>query len=305
MAWKLAAGRELLCNRPLVMAILNATPDSFSDGGRLGPVENALRIAQRATADGADMLDIGGESTRPGADRVSADEQIRRVVPVIRAIREAGIDLPISVDTTLAAVAQEALIAGADAVNDVSGATEDPEMLGIVRDQGCGLVLMHRLKPPDEDSFSDRYRQGPEYEGGVVGAVRSYLAERLHTCERAGIDPGSVVLDPGLGFGKTVEQNLELIRATPALLELGRPVLSALSRKSFVGRISMPHAEQTDPAERLEGTLALSAMHLHLGAGLFRMHDVGPARRALDAVWALISEPSRAQQSRERGPSIL
>ena len=271
------------------MAILNATPDSFSDGGEIGTVEAGVARARQAVEAGAHVLDIGGESTRPGAERVSERVQIERVVPLIEAVRSAGIEVPISVDTTRAGVASAALEAGADAVNDVSGATEDPEMAALVRERSCGLVLMHRLKPPGEDSFSDRYRRSPAYPGGVVHDVSCFLEERLDACANEGIDRACVLLDPGLGFGKSVEQNLDLIRGTDRLAAIGRPVLSGLSRKSFVGRVSLPHLEQSEPSERLEGTLALSVLHLRHGARVFRVHDAGPVCRALNGAWAVLS----------------
>lgn len=272
-AWRL--GQRLLdLARPRVIAILNLTPDSFYDGGSLGDVHAAVEAARAAVRDGADMLDVGGESTRPGADRVDPDEQIRRVVPAIRAIRATGAgEVPISVDTTSAAVAEAALDAGADAVNDVSAGTDDPRMLPLVGSRGAGVILMHRLRPPGADSYSDRYAVEPEY-GDVVSAVASFLRERDYAARRAGVAPESIVLDPGLGFGKSVDQNLELIARTGELLALGRPILSALSRKSFVGRISL--GRDSTPGERLAGTLALSIRHALAGASLFRVHDVAP-----------------------------
>ncbi len=267
------------------MAILNVTPDSFSDGGTLATPRLAAEAARRAIDEGADLLDIGGESTRPGAQRVPADDQIHRTVPAIRAIRDAGIDAPITIDTTRARTAAAALDAGADAVNDVSGATEDPGMLALVAERRCGVVLMHRLRPPDEDSFSDQYERTPEY-ADVVEDVRAALAAMLDRAIDAGIPIESVVLDPGLGFGKSVEQNLALIRGTDRVASLGCPVLSGISRKSFVGRAAL--GRDSDPTERLEGTIALSVQHLARGARVFRVHDPGPARRALDAAWALI-----------------
>jgi dihydropteroate synthase len=265
------------------MAILNLTPDSFADGGRLPTPDAAVGAALRAEAEGADMLDLGGESTRPGAARVDDAEQIRRVVPSIRAIRTAGCTLPISVDTTRAPVAAAALDAGADCINDVSAGTEDTGMLALAAGRGCGLILMHRAAPPPADSFSDRYAREPEYAGGVVASVRAHLAERLAAACAAGVDAACVVLDPGLGFGKSVEQNLALLRGTPVLSELGRPMLSALSRKSFVGRVGL--GRDSTPAERLPATLALSVAHLHAGARLFRVHDVAEHTQALRAAW--------------------
>jgi len=241
------------------------------------------------------MLDIGGESTRPGSARVGIEDQIARVVPVIRAIRDAGIDIPISVDTTRARVALEALEAGADAINDVSGGTEDSGMLALCAQRETGIILMHRLRPPDEDSYSDRYETPPEYPAGVVEAVRDDLSNLLANAARAGVAKHSVVLDPGLGFGKTVEQNLALIRATPRLRSLGRPLLGGVSRKSFVARAQAQdrseaqNADPAPPSDRLEGSLALSVIQLSLGVRLFRVHDVRAHRRALDAAFAAMT----------------
>lgn len=283
--WDMANGRSLTLDQPRIMAILNVTPDSFSDGGRLGTPELALEAALRAVDEGADMLDIGGESTRPGASRVEPDEQIRRVVPVIEAIRGAGIGVPISVDTTRASVARAALDAGADAINDVSAGAEDDAMLALAALRSCGLVLMHRLTSPERDSYSDRYSSRPEY-SDVVKSVLARLRERMEAATGEGISPVFVCLDPGLGFGKSVEQNIELIERSDELLTLGRPLLSALSRKSFVGRASL--GRDSDPDERLSGTLALSVCHLARGVRLFRVHDVGAHREALGAAWSVM-----------------
>ncbi len=285
ITWDLGRGRSIRLDRPRIVAILNVTPDSFADGGKLGSPEDAARAAAEAVGAGAVMLDIGGESTRPGAARVGEGEQIRRVVPPIEAIRSAGLDVPISVDTTRSGAARAALDAGADAVNDVSAGTEDDAMLALCAERGCGLVLMHRLAPPAEDSYSDEYHRAPEY-ADVVADVRAFLGARLRAATDAGIDASRVVLDPGLGFGKSVEQNLELIERTGELVSLGRPVLSALSRKSFVGRASL--GRESSPGERLAGTLALSAAHLRAGARLFRVHDVAEHAEALAAAWAAI-----------------
>lgn len=283
--WDMGADRTLTLDRPRIMAILNVTPDSFSDGGRLGTRERVVEAARRAQDEGADMLDIGGESTRPGARRVGVEEQIRRVAPAIEAIRAAGIGLPISVDTTRALVARAALDAGADAINDVSAALEDEGMLQLASERACGIVLMHRLAPPERDAYSDAYARPPEY-NGVVETVREFLRQRLDAAIRAGVSPRRVCLDPGLGFGKSVEQNLELIGGTGSLVSLGRPVLSALSRKSFVGRVSL--GRDSDPGERLAGTLALSVLHLERGARVFRVHDVGVHKQALEAAWRVV-----------------
>lgn len=290
-SWHIGRGRVVRVDRPVVMAILNLTPDSFSDGGELPTPEHAARAAVQAVAEGAAILDVGGESTRPGADRIDEAEQRRRVLPAIVAVREAvGEHVPISIDTTLATVAEAAIEAGADIINDVSAGTEDPEMLALAARRGAGLILMHRLAPPRADRYSDRYQTAPDYgtpaEGrGVVQAVREFLRQRLEAAIAAGIEPGRIVLDPGLGFGKTVEQNLELIAGTPRLLELGRPVLSALSRKSFVARAA-GMGPDTQPRERIAASVGLSVAHLCAGARVFRVHDVAPHVQALAAAWA-------------------
>jgi len=285
--WQINRERVVRLDRPFLMGVLNVTPDSFSDGGRFDAVDAALTHATRMVEEGADALDIGGESTRPGAQRVDAETQIARVMPVIKAIRGAGIGAPITIDTTLSAVATAALDAGADAINDVAAGREDAGMLKLAADRGCGLVLMHRERPPDADRYSDRY-DSPPVEGSVTDRVASMLARRLGAAVEGGVAPEQVMLDPGLGFGKDVAQNMELIRETGRLLEIGRPVLSALSRKSFVGRVSL--GRDSDPSERLEGTLGLSVAHLLGGARCFRVHDVAAHRRALDAAWAATGE---------------
>jgi dihydropteroate synthase len=288
--WALANGRALALDRPRVMAILNATPDSFSDGGaHLDPCA-AADAAAHFIEQGADMLDVGGESTRPGAARIPADEQITRVVPVIRAIREAGIGAPISVDTTLAPVAAAALEAGADAINDVSGGDEDPGLIGLAARHACGLVLMHRLRPPDADAFSDAYEAAsrPAYTD-VAREVRDALASKAADAIARGVPRGAIVLDPGLGFGKTVGQNLDLVRGTRFLTDAGFPLLGAASRKSFVARSQMGGGDREPgpPDARLGGSIAFSLSQLAGGVRLFRVHDVAEQARALRAAWAI------------------
>lgn len=260
---------------PAVMGILNVTPDSFSDGGAYGSVEAAVARAAAMVAEGAAIIDVGGESTRPGAERVGAEEQIRRVAPVIEGIRAAEGELAgiaITVDTTLAAVAEAGLRAGADGINDVSAGEEDARVLGLAARAGCGLVLMHRLRPPGADRYSDGYgADGPRY-GDVVLEVKAYLEARARAAEAAGVRRESIVIDPGLGFGKTVEQNLELIRRTGEIAALGYPVMSGLSRKSFVGRAVL--GRESRPDERIAASVEMSVMHARDGASIFRVHDV-------------------------------
>jgi dihydropteroate synthase len=233
-------------------------------------------------------VDIGGESTRPGATRIDAAEQIRRTVPVIAAIRrELAAGPVITIDTTLAEVARAALDVGADAINDVSAGTEDPGILVLAAQRRCGLILMHRLAPPGRDVFSHQYAAPPDYSasGGVTGAVVAFLQERIAAASQAGVSPEAIVVDPGLGFGKTVEQNLELIRGTPALCELGRPVLSGVSRKSFTAKAAGIDTVR-HPRERVHASVGLSVAHLFCGATIFRVHDVREHVEALRAAWA-------------------
>lgn len=279
--------RSITLDEPRLMGVLNVTPDSFADGGSYADASAAADAAERLADQGADLIDIGGESTRPGAERIPPDEQIRRVVPVVRALRARGgplAHIPISVDTTLAEVARAALDAGADAINDVAAGHESGT-LALAAERSCGLVLMHRRLPPGEDSYSDRYARPPE-STDITGDVAAFLAERLAAARAAGVREEAILIDPGLGFGKSVEQNAALIAQTPRLLALGRPVLSALSRKSFVGRLSL--GRDSEPGERLFGTLALSVAHLLAGARVFRVHDVGPHREALRAARAVM-----------------
>ncbi|HMN41644.1 MAG TPA: dihydropteroate synthase [Phycisphaerales bacterium] len=279
--WPLAHGRAIALDRVRIVGILNITPDSFSDGGELASVGLAVDAARRMLREGADMLDIGGESTRPGAARVHADEQLRRVLPVIRAVREAcGDDALMSIDTTLAPVAAPAIEAGAHAINDVSACTDDADMLPLAARTGAGLILMHRLAPPSADSYSTHYAAAPAYPGGVVACVREFLTQRIAAALAAGVRRESLVLDPGLGFGKSVEQNLELIARTSELAALGLPILSGLSRKSFTA-VAAGLPRETPPRDRLAPTLALSLAHLHAGASLFRVHDVAEHAVAL------------------------
>ncbi len=285
--WKLSNARAIDLDRPCVVCIVNATPDSFSDGGKHNTLESAMEYVQRAIQDGADMLDIGGESTRPGAERIGVQEQIDRVVPIIEAIRASGSCVPISIDTTLSAVASAALDAGADAVNDVSGLDEDPEMLPLIAERGCGVIIMHRLVAPDQDSFSDQYSDEPKY-SDVVEEVGRYLTEQLKRAMGSGVEQQRIVLDPGLGFGKSVEDNLGLIHGTSELVKLGCPIMSGLSRKSFVGRVGL--GRDSDPSERIDASVGLSVAHLHAGARIFRVHDVKEHRSALDAAWSVLNQ---------------
>ncbi len=257
----------------LVMGILNTTPDSFSDGGRFTDEEVAIAYAVSMAEQGADVVDVGGESTRPGAEPITVDEELSRVVPVVeRLVRT--LRIPISVDTCKADVAEAALEAGARIVNDVTALRGDPRMAKVVRRYNAGLVLMHMLGTPAT------MQSDPHYED-VVLEVRGFLAERLCVALDAGIPRERVVLDPGIGFGKKLEHNLELIRRVGELRELGQPLLVGPSRKRFIGE-----ALDLPVTERREGTLVACAIAVANGADAVRVHDVGPVRRAVDmAVW--------------------
>lgn len=293
--WELGNGKAITLDQPRLVAILNITPDSFYEASRRGAVDDAVRAAAAFVAEGAAMLDVGGESTRPGAERVSAEEQITRIVPVIEAIRRAPAPLaniPLSVDTTLAGVARAAIRAGADAINDVSGGEDDPAILTVAAESGAGLVLMHRYRRPSDDSYSDRYSAAPRH-GAVADEVIAMLTRAAESALARGVRRGAIVLDPGLGFGKTVEQNLELLHATPRLRATGYPVLSALSRKSFVGRVSL--GRDSSPQERLAGTLVCSLKHAQFGASLFRVHDVAEHAAAFRTATALATPQGAVQ----------
>ena len=252
---------------PFVMGIVNTTPDSFSDGGRfLDPgaaVDHALRLAE----EGADAVDVGGESTRPGAPPVAAAEEIRRVVPVVERLRARGFPLPISVDTSKAEVARAALAAGADLVNDVR-ALADPELARVVAEAGAPVVLMHMRGTPADMAARAVYRD-------VVAEVRDELAAALARAEAAGVARERTILDPGLGFAKTAEHSLAILAGLAALKALGRPLLVGPSRKSFIGKVTGARVEA-----RLPGTLAAVAVAVLAGAAWVRVHDVAAAREA-------------------------
>jgi dihydropteroate synthase len=274
---RLLAGRScrLSLERPLIMGILNVTPDSFSDGGRYRSVESALRRGLELAAEGADLIDVGGESTRPGAAPVSAHEEMDRVVPVIEALRR-EVALPLSVDTNKAAVARASVAAGAEFINDISGLRFDPEMAATAATTGAGLFLMHTRGRPDQMQAETHYAD-------LLGEVVGYLQQGLMLAGAAGVPAEKLAVDPGIGFGKSAEGNLELLRRLPELQSLGRPVLLGTSRKSFIGRV----VGRTDPEERLAGTLATVVMGVAHGAQIFRVHDVRPARDAALMAWAV------------------
>ncbi len=249
-------------DRALVMGVVNVTPDSFSDGGDFFDASSAIQHAQKLLDDGADIVDIGGESTRPGADPVPADEEIARVVPVIEEVRAARPEALISVDTYKARVAEAAVAAGADIVNDISAMTLDPEMAAAVAALGVPLVAMHILGDPKTMQAEPRYDD-------VVVEVRAWLAARVEHGVAHGIEASQIVLDPGIGFGKTVEHNYQLMAGLPMLAELGHAILLGTSRKSFIGAVL-----NKPPQERVWGTAATVAWGILAGAHIVRVHDV-------------------------------
>jgi dihydropteroate synthase len=257
---------------PAVVGIVNVTPDSFSGDGVLDPA-SAVGQAREMLADGAALVDVGGESTRPGSEGIAADEELRRVVPVLE--RLSG--LPVSIDTSKAEVARRALALGAVMVNDVTALRGDPELVGVVAESGAYLCLMHMLGAPRT------MQDNPSYED-VVADVAAFLEERLAFAVRAGVAEERICLDPGIGFGKTVEHNLELIARLDELRALGRPVLVGASRKRFTGRILGDRGALTGP---VSVALAITVLARERGASLFRVHDVRPHVEALAAVQAL------------------
>jgi dihydropteroate synthase len=276
MIWKTRRATLDLSHLARVMGILNVTPDSFSDGGHHAGHAAALAHARRMIVEGADIIDIGGESTRPGALPVSADEETARTVPVIAALRGEWDGL-ISIDTMKSAVAAAALAAGADIVNDVSGLRADPEMAGVCAEGGCGVVVMHMQGEPRT------MQQAPHY-ADVVAEVRDFFAERLRSLGDAGIRSEALCFDPGIGFGKALEHNLSLLNALQTLCPTGRPMLLGVSRKSFMGRL----LGDQELSLRDWPTVAITAMARDKGVMLHRVHEVRPNLEALRMVEAIL-----------------
>jgi dihydropteroate synthase len=259
------------------MGIVNVTPDSFSDGGEFLDADAATAHAQRLVEEGADILDVGGESTRPGAEPVSEEEELRRVLPVLEGIATADLAAQVSIDTSKASVARAAIDAGATLVNDVTALRGDPAMVALIAERGVECCLMHMLGEPRTMQRDPRYAD-------VVDDVRAFLEERLSFAVDAGVREERIMLDPGIGFGKTVAHNLELLDRLDELTTLGRPLVIGTSRKGFLGRIQADAAGEAEPMEsarRLPGTIATNVLALERGASVFRVHDVAPVRDAL------------------------
>jgi dihydropteroate synthase len=265
-------------SRALIMGVLNVTPDSFSDGGKFLDVDRAVAHAREMAQAGADIIDVGGESSRPGAVPISADEELRRVLPVVERLR----DLVISVDTTKAIVAEKALAAGARIVNDISALRFDPQMVDVVRDAGAGVVLMHMQGTPQMMQQKPRYND-------VVMEVGSFLTEKIAFAEARGLKKTQIAVDPGIGFGKTIEDNLRLLAHLDEFSSLGCPLLAGTSRKSFIGRVLAQLGDGTERKAdgRLWGTAATIAWAVAHGARILRVHDVAEMSDVIRMVEAI------------------
>lgn len=263
--------------RPLIMGVLNVTPDSFSDGGQFRDVDGAVAHAREMIEAGADLIDVGGESTRPGSRPVSADEQVARVVPVVQAIGGLGLPVTVSVDTTRAAVAEAALRAGAHVINDVSAGHDDPAMLPLAGESGAPVILMHMQGTPATMQVAPRYTD-------VTKEVIGFLLARIDAAYAARVELQDILVDPGIGFGKNQQHNLELLRRLKDIAAAtGRPVVLGTSRKKFIGRIT----GEDEPSHRVFGTAATVAWGIANGAGVLRVHDVRPmaqVARMIDAI---------------------
>lgn len=282
VAWTLREQTFNWGQRTYLMGVLNVTPDSFSDGGQFSTLENALTQAWYLIDSGADILDIGGQSTRPGAELVSLEEEINRVLPIVEVLRRKQQDMlpvkvPISVDTTRATVAKAAVQAGADLINDISGGVFDPEMLPTVAELEVPIVLMHMRGTPQT------MQQLTTYEN-LLDEICTFFEKQINQAIAAGIDPTKIAIDPGIGFAKNYEQNLEILRRLPELRSLGCPILVGTSRKSFIGRI----LDQPDPQKRIWGTSATCCAAIAGTADILRVHDVQEMRdvcRVADVIW--------------------
>lgn len=280
--WQLKNSRFIWGSQTYLMGVLNVTPDSFSDGGLFHTVEAAMQQAQHLIASGADILDIGGQSTRPQAETIALEIELDRVLPVIQALEELfqtnpQLRIPISIDTTRAAVARSAVQAGACLVNDISGGTYDPEMLSTVAESGVPMILMHLRGTPKT------MQQLTEYEN-LLAEMIEFLDTQINQAIAAGIPRHHIAVDPGIGFAKTYAQNLEILRRLPELKQLGCPILVGTSRKSFIGHI----LNQPDPQQRVWGTAATCCAAIAAGADILRVHDVKEMRdvcRVADAIW--------------------
>ncbi len=265
--------------QPRIIGILNVTPDSFSDGGRFIDLDKAMEHAKAMKAAGAAIIDVGGESTRPGADPVSVEQELERVIPIIKRLTEEELG-PISIDTRKAEVMRRAAEAGAVVINDVSALSHDPEAMQVVADLGLPVVLMHAQGDPRT------MQDDPQYEN-VVEDVYAYLAERIAACVSGGIPQDKIIVDPGIGFGKTVTHNLELLGRLDRFQDLGCPVLLGASRKSFIAKVDANLKDDADADQRVGGSLAAVALGLGQGVQLFRVHDVAETSQFLAVCYGI------------------
>lgn len=277
-------GRKGLSERPVVLGILNLTPDSFSDGDRVKDAVRALQLGQSMRESGADLIDVGGESTRPGAEPVNAAEEWARIGPSVAALSAAGI--PVSVDTTKLSVAMQALDAGAVAINDVSGLRFDPGIAPLCAETGAGLIIMHMRGDPRTMQDDLGYRD-------LVPEITAWLEAQADLAVESGVDPAQIAVDPGIGFGKSVRGNLEILARSGEFSGPGYPVVVGPSRKSFIGALLDLPVDQ-----RIEGTVAACVVALLSGARLFRVHDVLPVRRALDLAWEVLQAGGEPEDGR-------
>jgi len=283
-SWNIKDGLELDVSGFKVMGILNVTPDSFYDGKRHEDFDMALLRARRMKEEGADIIDVGGESTRPGSPRIPVKEEINRVVPLIKALT-AEISIPISCDTYKAEVGARAIEAGASIINDISAFSLDAELFEVVRDSGCGYVLMHMQGTPGD------MQKNPFY-NDVTAEILGFFSEKLAWMKEKGLDPQRIVIDPGIGFGKRVEDNLALIKNLDRFQSPGRPLLIGASRKSFIGKL----LNGLPAEERLEGSLVSAVIAYIKGARIFRVHDVAETRRALQVAEAFYGDSNTGKE---------
>lgn len=276
-SFKTAKGTIEINNKTLVMAVLNVTPDSFSDGGSYDGVKSAVDKALEMAELGADIIDIGGESTRPGAKKISQDTELKRVIPVIKSIREL-LKTPISIDTTKSEVARQAIAAGADIINDISGFKMDPKMIDVALETGAGAMLMHMRGTPQTMQENLHYDD-------LLGEIKDYFCDIISDLEKAGIKKDSLMIDPGIGFSKNVEQNLQLINRLDEFLELEVPILLGTSRKSFIGKVL--NLENT--ADRIWGTAASVALGISKGASVIRVHDIKEMKQVSSLTDAILN----------------
>ncbi|MCZ6803756.1 MAG: dihydropteroate synthase [Proteobacteria bacterium] len=273
-------------NGPLIMGILNVTPDSFSDGGQYNNLQAAVNQGKQMIDEGADIIDVGGESTRPGSDRVDVEEQIERVVHIINAISETKPGhVELSIDTTRSKVAEAALDAGAQMVNDVSGGNDDPDIINLCAEKACPYIIMHRLGTPETMQNDPRYDD-------VVSEIKSFLEGRIEQCLCAGITENNIIIDPGIGFGKTREHNWTLLKNLKSFVDTGHTVLLGTSRKRFMGTVCTVNT----PSELIGATTATTALGVQAGVKIFRVHDVEPNRQAADVAWAILNQSNKVKR---------